>query len=124
MNSKDLLVNRLSNRIDVYDKTKSLDTLNETTYKWNKIKSVWAEILPYRGDAKTEGEATISEVTYKITIRVNSISNLNDQMYFKYKGMRFDIVYFHPHFKERNLIEIVCTVIVDDSADVGVTDNE
>ncbi|WP_297422101.1 phage head closure protein [Clostridium sp.] len=124
MSNKDILVNRLNNRIDVYDKTKSLDKLNETVYTWGKIKSVWAEIIPYKGDIKAEGEANISESLYKITIRVNAISNINDQMYFKYKGMRFDIVYFHPHFKERNLIELVCTVIVENSTDLGVTGDE
>lgn len=119
-----ILANRLSNRIDVYDKTKSTDSMKETVYTWGKSKSVWAEILPYKGTNKSVGDATDSESTYKITIRVNAIPNLNDQMYFKYKGMRFNIDYFHPHFKERNLIELFCTVIVENAEDLGVNDNE
>lgn len=118
------LVDRLNCRVDVYDKTKSLDTLLETVYTWSKIKSVWAEIIPYRGTNKSVGDVTDAESTYKITIRINAIKNLNDQMYFKYKGMRFDINYFHPHFKEKNLIELFCDVIVDNSSDLGVTANE
>lgn len=119
-----LLANRLNCRIDVYDKTKSTDLMLETIYTWSKLKSVWSEILPYRGTNKSVEDATDAESTYKITIRVNAIPNLNDQMYFRYKNMRFDINYFHPHFKERNLIELFCTVIVDNSEDLGVIDNE
>lgn len=122
--SKDLLVNRLSNRIDVYDKTESQNELLETVYTYDKIKSVWGEILPYKGAMKNEEGSNIADVSYKITIRSGAIPNLNNQMYFIYKGMRFNIDYFHPHFKERNLIEIICTVEVENASDLGVTANE
>ncbi len=119
-----ILADRLSNRIDVYDKTETQNELLETVYTWGIIKTVWAEILPYKGAMKNEDGSNIADVSYKITVRSGAIPNLNNQMYFIYKGMRFNIDYFHPHFKERNLIEIICTVEVENASDLGVVENE
>lgn len=119
-----ILADRLTNRIEVWGKTKYTDTLKETNYKWDKIKSIWAEILPVKGVIKSIGDSNYADTSYKITVRKNAIQNLNDSMYFKYENMRFDIDYFQPHFKERNLIEIFCSVKIENSSDVGVIEDE
>ena len=120
-----VLADRLRNRIYVYGKVKYINELDEVDYKFDRIKSVWAEILPTGGSlANGQGNAVYAQVTHKITIRNKSIPNLANDMYFMYQGQRFDINFFQPHYKYKDCIEIMCNLIVENPSDVGVSDNE
>jgi len=108
------LVNRLINRIDVYGKIPFENELGEKDYNYGKIKRVWSEIIPTGGNVKSlEGNNIYAEVSHRITIRVNSIPNLSNDMYFMYKEQRFDIKFFQPSYKYKDAIEIMCNLVVE-----------
>lgn len=119
-----VLASRLSNKIDVYGKIKFINELDETDYRWDKIKSVWSEIIPTGGSLKTgQGDTIYADITHKITIRNNAIPNLTNDMYFMYKKLRFDINFFQPNYKYKDSIECMCNLVIQNPSDLGVTDN-
>lgn len=110
----DNLSKRLNCKIDVYGKIPFENKLGEKDYKFGVVKSVYSEIIPVGGSLKgLEGGEIYAEVSHKITIRNNSIPNLSNDMYFMYKGQRFDIKFSQPNFKLKNCIEIMCGMVVE-----------
>ncbi|MGN2369261.1 head-tail adaptor protein [Clostridium cagae] len=108
------VTNRLRNKVEVHGKIKIKNELGEDDYDYGKIKSVWCEIKPQSGMVKTlEGNYEYAEMSYKITVRNNSIPNLDNTMYFIYKNQKYSIKYFQPNFKNRNMIEIFCKLEVE-----------
>lgn len=121
----DNLSRRLSCFVDVYKKTKYENDYKEEDYKWDKLKSVWSEITPTGGSLATgQGDTIYAKVTHKITIRDRSIPNLSNDMYFMYKGLRYDINFFQPNYKYKDAIEIMCTLVIQNPKDLGVKEDE
>lgn len=107
------LTSRLKNRIDVYGKTEIENELGELDYTYGKIKSIWAEIMPTGGSTKnTEGNILQAQTSHRITIRANAVKELTNDMYFEYKGQRYDIKYFNPNFKYGDSIEVFCELVI------------
>lgn len=104
-------IDSLNNRIDVYGKTSITNELGELDYSYDKIKSIWANIKPTTGTVKTTlGDILQVDMKYKITIRNNSLKELTNDMYFMYKGQKYNIDYSIPNFKYNDSIEIYCTM--------------
>lgn len=107
----DNLTRRLNCKIEVWGNTQCENELGEVDYEVNKIKSIWAEIKCVTGSVKTNtGDIIQVNMKYKFTIRSNSLKELKNDMYFKYKGQRYDIDYSIPNFKYKDCIEIYCTL--------------
>ena len=108
------LSSRLTNRIDVYGKIKIENELGETDYKYEKLKTIWAEIMPESGNVQSgEGKTEYANINYKFVIRSSALSELSNDMYFVFKGQRYDIQYFNPNYKYRNCIEIFCKLVIE-----------
>lgn len=108
------LAERLTNRIDVYGKIEFKNELEEKDYKFDKIKSVWSEIATGSGMLRTlPGNMSYANISHKITIRSKSIPNITNDMYFIFKGQRYDIQYFNPSYKYQDSIEIFCSLVVE-----------
>lgn len=106
----------LRNRIDVYTKAETTNLLGEKEYNYTKLKSVWAEItVGASGSGVKDGEAKIvyADVSHKIVVRTKSIPSLSNDMYFIYKGQRYDIKYFEPNYKYQDSINILCSLVVE-----------
>lgn len=108
------LASRLKNRIDVYSKIEFTNELDQTDYKYDLLKSVYAEIVPQNGYLKDgQGNTIYADIGYKIVIRSSAIENLTNDMYFIYKNQRYDIKYFNPNYKYGDSIEIFCSLVVE-----------
>lgn len=111
------LSSRLNCRIDVYGKIQIENELEELDYSYGKIKSIWAEILPGSNNSggirQGEGNTKFTDISHRITIRANSITNLTNDMYFIFKGQRYDIKYFNPNYKYRDSIEVLTSLVVE-----------
>lgn len=110
------MIERLHNRISIYGKTESQTEFGEVTYKYEKLKTVWAEILPVQANNKEEivtGEAIRSRTTHKITIRKGAIKNITPDMYFMFNEQKYEIMYFMPHYQKNDIVEIYCELIIE-----------
>lgn len=110
------MIERLRNRISIYGKTEIQTEFGEVTYKYEKIKSVWAEILPIQAgnaEEKVKGEAVRSRTTHKITIRKGAIKNITPDMFFMFNEQKYEIMYFMPHYQKNDIVEIYCKLIIE-----------
>lgn len=104
---------KYSNRLEVWGNVAFENELAEKDYKPEKIKSIWCEIIPITGYTQNkEGGQDNSVTKFKIKVRDKAIINLSKDMFFMFKGQKYDIDYFIPNFKTRNEIEIFCTLEV------------
>lgn len=108
------LTSRLKNRIDVYSKVAFTNELDQEDFKYELLKTIYAEITPKNGVVKdSQGNTIHADISYKIVVRSNSILNLTNDMYFIYKKQRYDIKYFNPNYKYGDSIEIFCNLVVE-----------
>lgn len=107
-------------RIDVYWKTRGTNEFNEITYNYCKVSSVWAEIKPTTGkEIDIEGNSTGANITHKFVVRMGAIRQPRNDMYFEYKGQRYEVMYFMPHYRHNDLIEFYCKLIIEGEKDYG-----
>lgn len=108
------LASDLNCRIDVYGKVETTNVLNEKEYDYAKLKSVWASVIPQNGGMQgSDVNVKYANVSHKIKLRKNAISDLCSDMYFLFQGQRYDIEYFNPNYKNRDIIEIFCNLVVE-----------
>lgn len=107
-------------RIDVFSKSEGTTEFGELTYDYTKSQSVWAEIKPtYGRETSIEGESTGASITHKITVRAGAIKKPHNDMYFEYKGQRYEVMYYMPHYLKKDLIEFYCKLIIEGDKDYG-----
>ncbi len=112
------ILERLRHKIAVYAKTESKTEFGELTYNYEKISSVWAEIVPKIGkENNISGDSVQVSVTHKITVRNGSIKEPRNDMYFEFKGQRYEVLYFMPHYRRNDLIEFYCKLIIEGEND-------
>ena len=106
----------LRNKIDVYAKEKIINTIGQADFEYKLLKSVWAEIkMNNTGNREKEnaGNTTFAQTSFKISLRKSAIPNLSRDMYFMYQNQRYDIEYFIPHFKNKDIIEVYCELVME-----------
>lgn len=114
---KDLL-ERLKHRVEVYTKYEDKTEFNEITYLYRRNSYIWAEITPTSGKENTiPGDVIQASVTHKITARINAIKEPRNDMYFMYKGQKYEIQYFMSHYRRNDLIEFYCKLIIETEDD-------
>lgn len=108
----------LKHRIDVYSKVEGKTEFNELTYDYEKISSVWAEITPTSGKENTiPGDSIQVSVTHKIVTRDGAIKKPRNDMYFVFRGQCYEVMYFMPHYRRKDLIEYYCKLIIEGDKD-------
>ncbi len=113
-----IILERLRHRVDVYGKTESRTEFVELTYNYKKILTVWAEVLPKSGKENSVlGDSVQVSVTHKITVRNGSIKEPRNDMYFVFKGQKYEVLYFMPHYKRNDLVEFYCKLIIETEED-------
>ena len=108
----------LKHRIDVYSRVKRLNEFKELTYDYECERTVWAEIVPKSGrEEDMPGNSIKENITHKITVRKGAIKDPRNDMYFMYRGQRFDVMYFMPHYRKNDLIEFYCKMTIEGEND-------
>ncbi len=110
------MIERLRNRLDIFGKTEKENEFGELTFSYEKIKSVWGEIVPLKSgnmEEKVTGEALRSKTSHKVTIRKGAIKNITPDMYFMFKGQKYEIMYFMPHYQKNDIVEIYCKLVIE-----------
>lgn len=104
----------LKHRVDVYGRVEIENELGEKDYAYDKIKSVWAKITPGSGSVQNgEGNTSYADITHRLVVRKNAIEALSNDMYFVYKGQRYNIKYFYPSYKYGDYVEIMASLVVE-----------
>lgn len=97
--------NRLRHKIEVHGNKKVTNELNETTYKFSLIKTLFAEVIPQTGSLmKQQADTILTNVTHKIVVRYDSGKNITKDMQIHFRGHKFEIKYIlNPYFSNETL---------------------
>ena len=106
--------NRLDNKIEIWSNdVKFENEVGESDYRQGLIKSIWSEIVPQTGSLqKQQANTILSNVTHKIKVRYASGKDITQDMWFIYKGHRFDINYILNPYFSNEFLEIFCEEII------------
>lgn len=117
---------RLRHRIDVYAREESETEFGETDFEYRKIKTVWAGISVQNVGNLPEdlpGEVRAQRVSHRITVRAGAIEKPRNDMYFMYRGQRYDVEYYSPNYYRNDLIEFYCRLYIETEEDYGGKEN-
>lgn len=104
----------LRHRVDVWGNVEFENELDETSRRFQKIKTLWAAVVPQTGSLqRQEADTMLTNVTHKIILRYSSAKDVNKNMQIHYKDHRFEIKYIlNPYFKNEYL-EVFCQELID-----------
>lgn len=97
--------NRLRHKIEVHGNQKVTNEINETTYKFSLIKTLFAEVIPQTGSLmKQQADTILTNVTHKIVVRYDSGKDITKDMQIHFRGHKFEIKYIlNPYFSNKTL---------------------
>ncbi|MFJ8529964.1 phage head closure protein [Bacillus sp. NPDC094106] len=106
--------NKLKNKVAIYGNIKTVNELNETTYKFDKIKSIWANVIPQTGNLQKQvAETILTNVTHKVIVRYEAGKDITKDMQIHFRNSKFEIKYIlNPYFANEKL-EIFCTEVME-----------
>ena len=88
--------------------------LGETSYKFMKMFSLWASLVPQTGKLQNQqAETILTNVTHKIIVRYSAGKEITKDMQMFFRDHRFEIRYIlNPYFRNETL-EIFCQELID-----------
>lgn len=103
----------MRHRIDVYGNVKYINELEETSYRFDKLTTLWASLVPQTGSLQTQAADTIlTNVTHKVIVRYASGKDISKDMQIHFRGKKFEIKYIlNPYFLNETL-EIFCQELI------------
>lgn len=100
-------INKLNKRVEVWANVPIENELGEDDYDHEpkKLKTIWCGFTPQTATMrKSQAGNILSEVDTKITTRYNAGKDIEEDMWFVYKGKRYDIKYIlNPYMKNEEL---------------------
>lgn len=97
----------LRNKIDIYANVEFENSIGETSYRYDKIKSIWAKIVPQTGSLQVQQADTIlTNVTHKIIVRYGGNNDITKDMEIKFKDRKYEIRFILNPFERNETLEI------------------
>lgn len=104
----------LRNRVEVWANVKYENELGETSYKFKKINSLWASIVPQTGSLqKQQAETILTNVTHKIIVRYSAGKDITKDMQIHFNSRTFDIRYILNPYERNETLEIFCQEVLE-----------
>ncbi|WP_096199511.1 phage head closure protein [Bacillus sp. FJAT-45350] len=105
---------KLRHRIDVYGNVKKVNELNKVNFSFEKLKTIFAEIVPQTGNMqRQQAETILTNVTHKIIVRYHAGKDITKDMEIHFRNSKFEIKYIlNPYFKNETL-EIFCVEVME-----------
>lgn len=121
------LSGQLRNLVEVWGKVKTVNKSGATKYEYALIKEVYAKITPYLSytsspQARSETAAGGDIVTgyalqkFKFIMRVNAV-NIEPDMFFKFRGQVYDVIYSVPYFADGSYMEVYATIRIENEGE-------
>lgn len=111
----------LRNRVDIHGNVKFKNELGETSFKFMKIKSIWASIVPQTGSLqKQQADTILTNVTHKIIVRYSAVKSIVEEdiselknMQIFFQGRRFEVKYPLNPYERNETLEIFCQELIE-----------
>lgn len=114
------LTNDLTCRVVLYARQQVTTALGDKDYAYVPQGGVWAKITPIGGTGTATGGRTAElagdmaqiGVLHSITLRANALPHPADDMYLTYKGQRYNVKFWRPHYRRPDRVELICEMEV------------
>jgi len=98
-------------RVEVWGKVNKTNALNEKDFSEGKIKSIKLEFIPMTGSLTSEaGNTKVSGTTHKLKGRYITCKFIKDDMWFMFKGQKYEIKFILNPFEANKELEFFCEV--------------
>ncbi len=113
---------QLRHQIAVYAARDARDDTDESYSEYYELRKIWAKIVPVSGRTETiDGDMERMAVTHRVFIRTAALPELASEMYFMYRGQKYEVQYFMPVYNQRGWTEIGCVLTTEKE---GVPDGD
>ena len=104
----------LRNKVEVYTKEKVKNALGKYEYTYTKKKDVFASVRLVRKRSR-EGEADteFAILTHEITLRAQSLPDIDETYRFKYKNLKLQAKYIDYDFDREGTVIVQCEQVVE-----------
>jgi len=82
---------KLRRRVAIQSLTETKDTYGEPIKSWTTVYTVYAQVLPLRGDERAQNQQLMSRADTKFRIRYNSDMTITTKHRLVYDGDNYDI---------------------------------
>lgn len=112
--SKTITTNKLTRKVEIWQKTEEVNELGETTLRDKHIKSVFAAIIPQTGSISQRADTKFAKMTHKVIVRYGANKDLDASIhYIKYQGRVFDIMYILNPYEANKELELFCEEVIE-----------
>jgi len=99
-------------KLEVWGEVEFTNDLNETDYKFSKIKTVHLEMIPMTGSLTSQaGNTKVTGTTHKFKGRYISCKFITEEMYFLRNGIKYEIKFILNPFEANKELEFFCEVV-------------
>lgn len=109
------LTSTLNRKIELWYNGKSAEKndLGQYDIAETKLKDIWAGVIPQTGSLLNgrSADTELSQTTHKIITRYRT--DIKPDMWFKYGGQRYDILYIMDPYNNHERLEIFCKAVFD-----------
>lgn len=106
------LTNDLTCRVTLYARQQVTTALGDTAFDYVPQGQVWAKIVPSTAQGSNAqslpGDMAQVGIRHIVTIRANALPYPAEDMYLTYKGHRYNVEYWRPHYKRPDRVELIC----------------
>jgi hypothetical protein len=108
------ITNKLNNRAELWGMISSENELGEMDITEGKIKDIYCNILPSSATQKWNSEIVqVVEHSHKFIVRSKSITDIKVNMFFKFKGLKYEFISWNPDFKNNEYIEVFTKLVIE-----------
>ena len=104
---------KLDKRIEIWHKVPFINELGEDDFKDDRLKTIWARIIPQTGSLqKGVAETILTNVTTKYKVRYLSGKDIAYDMWIVFNKKRNDIKYILNPYESNEYLEIFCEEVI------------
>ncbi len=108
------ITNKLNCKCELWGMIPFENELGEMDIREGKIKDIYCNILPSGATQKWNSGITEKvEHSHKFTIRSKSIPDIKVNMFFKFKGLKYEFISYNFDFKNNEYIEIFTKLVLE-----------
>lgn len=108
------ITNKLNCKCELFGMIDTLNELGENDRVEGKIKDIYCNILPQSASQKWKSPVTeVIDHSHKFICRAMSIKEPKVDMVFKFKGLKYEFIYWNPDFKNNEILEVFTKLVLE-----------
>lgn len=110
---KNPTVNRLNKRVEVWGMVETENAVGATQKTPQKIKTIWAGIIPQTGSMGQRAGTEFAKVTHKVVVRYTEGRDITNTHFLKYAGRRYDVLYPLNPYEANKEVELFVREVLE-----------